>query len=487
MAAKSYLRERDEHRGIVAVGRRLMLAALAGLAVAANLQAAFGAELCVGWAAVSITPPAAGMPFQAPQRPPYRGAYSEGVHDPLYAKAIVFELAGQKAAVVACDLTSIPIGIIREARNMIDAGTGLPGENVMICATHTHTGPQIRPRFLQNVDPPARQMAEQYIAELPGRIAESVAMAEKALVPAKARAGIASVEGLSFNRRFVMKDGTVISNPGKDDPKKLHDIVRPAGPIDPAVSVVCFESADPGHLAVLVNFAMHLDTTGGLAFSADYAYALAKILADAKGQDLLTVFTIGAAGNINHYDLLDPLRYHRTKSNQEAARIGTVVAARVLEAWPKLEPQAVQSLKVHRETVKLAMTQEKGAQLAEQFGNQPSFFDGEVEVTEEDGQWRFDAEVQVIALGNELAFVGIPGEPFVELGLAIKIASPYRVTIVQGLANGSIGYIPDRKAHAQGGYGASFNTTRCSPGSGEVLVEAATKLLVELRDSKPTP
>jgi hypothetical protein len=330
-------------------------------------------------------------------------------------------------------------------------------------------------------------MAENYIAELPSLIAKSVKTAEDALVPATVRAGIASADGLSFNRRFVMKDGTVHSNPGKHNPEQLHDIVRPAGPVDAAVPILAFDSVDPQRAAVLVNFAMHLDTTGGRAFSADYPYALGRILADALGQDLLTVFTIGAAGNINHYDLLDPLHYRRTKSYEEAARIGAVLAAKVLEAWPKLEPQTVDSLKTRHTMVKLRMTNEKGAQVARRFGDRPSFFDGEVAVTKEGGEWRFDAEVQVIALGNELALVGLPGEPFVELGLAIKIASPYRVTVVQGLANGPIGYVPDRKAHSQGAYGASFNTTRCAPGSGEALVEAATKLLVEMRDFQPAP
>src|SRR5688572_31140096 len=84
-----------------------------------------------------------------------------------------------------------------------------------------------------------------------------------------------------------------------------------------------------------------------------------------------------------------------------------------------------------------------------------------------------EVEVQVIALGNELAWVSLPGEIFVELGLAIKKASPFRHTMIAELANGSIGYIPDRQAYPQGNY--EVVSARCAEGSGELLVEADRK------------
>ena len=85
----------------------------------------------------------------------------------------------------------------------------------------------------------------------------------------------------------------------------------------------------------------------------------------------------------------------------------------------------------------------------------------------------------VIALGDELAWVGFPGEMFVEHGLALKRASPFRYTMIHTLANGSIGYVPTRKAYSQGAY--EDTATRCAPGSGEKLVDVATRLLVSLK------
>lgn len=89
-----------------------------------------------------------------------------------------------------------------------------------------------------------------------------------------------------------------------------------------------------------------------------------------------------------------------------------------------------------------------------------------------------EVEVQVIALGRDVAWVSLPGEIFVELGLAIKESSPFKHTIIAELANGSIGYIPTKRAYAGGNY--EPNSARCGAGSGEMLVDAALRMLKEL-------
>jgi hypothetical protein len=104
-----------------------------------------------------------------------------------------------------------------------------------------------------------------------------------------------------------------------------------------------------------------------------------------------------------------------------------------------------------------------------------------------DGQLTFEGEVMVIAVGDELAFVGLPGEMFVELGLAIKQNSPFQHTFINTLANGSIGYVANRKAYREGSYGAAPASTRSHPGTGEALVDAAVRQLIALRGMQPTP
>lgn len=443
-------------------------------AVSAGAQAG---ELRIGTAIVDITPEP-GTPMLTPMvRPSVKLA--EPAHDPLCVRAIVLESGGVKAAIAACDLTSIPNHMFAQAKAEIAAATGIDRSHVMISATHTHTAPQIRKQLLGKVDDAARAKSIAYIDALPAKMGEAIIKAHGQLKPAVVSAGIGRETSISFNRRFMMKDGTVMTNPGKDKPELHEQILRPAGPIDPDVGVVSFESTEHAPLATLVNFALHLDTDGGGAPTADFPATLHKTLAEARGAEALSLFAIGAAGNINHYNLLDPKGPIRVKGHAESARIGGILAAEVLRTLPRMQPLENAPLRVASETVTIEMPREKGAALAAQHQNAETFYDGEVTVTNRNGKQTFEAEVQVIALGNELAWVGWPGEMFTEFGLAVKNASPFKYTMVHELANTSIGYVPNLRSYPEGGYEATY--TRCAPGTGEMLVATATELLVALK------
>lgn len=415
-----------------------------------------------GMAAVDVTP-GAGTAMSGY----YHKRAARGVHDPLRAKAIVIEAGGVKAALVACDMLNVSERVVATARELIERDTGIPGSHVMISATHAHTGPDLK-------------NAPEYESALPARIAESVRLANEALAPVRISAAIGSEPSLAFNRRFFMKDSSVGWNPGKLNP----NIVKPAGPIDPAVPVVYFERPDETPAATYVNYAMHLDTVGGEEFSADYPYTLAKSLGAVKGPDMLTMFTVGACGNVNHIDV-------STKTSQkghgEAARIGTVLSAEVLKTFRRLQPVAEGPLHIRREIINFPLAPIRTEDLPwaretwAKYGKPGAapFLDlvralKTIDIAERDGK-RIAAEVQVITVGRDLAFVALPGEIFVELGLAIKQASPYPNTIVVELANGSIGYVPNRKAYAEGNYEPV--SARCAEGTGEIFVDSALMLL----------
>ncbi len=247
------------------------------LTLAFSLPAPAG-PLTAGAASADITPPR-GCPMAGYYS--VRGA--EGTHDPLLAKALVLEKDGTKVALVALDLLSTTRGLVEESRTLIEKATGIPGKNVMISATHSHTGPVLwdgSPRA--DILSDGSQIAKDYIKELPGKIAAAVKKAEEARKPAKVSFAAGKEDGLAFNRRFHMEDGSVGWNPGKKNPK----IVRPAGPTDPSVPVVFIETDEkqPKPIATYVNFAMHLDTVGGLYYSADYPYTLSKSLARGEGR-----------------------------------------------------------------------------------------------------------------------------------------------------------------------------------------------------------
>ena len=446
------------------------------LCLCASLASADG--LRVGRAAVDITPPV-GTPMLTPQRPPFEVKLAAQALDPLQVKAIVLEQGGVRAALVACDLTSLPLRLLQEARKLIGETTGVDPNAVIISSTHTHTAPQIRLKYLSKADEEAKRKAAEYVAALPAKIAESVKAAEADLQAATAYAGYGSEDSVSFNRRYYLRDGTVAANPFKGEDHRLGEILRPAGPIDPSVGLVAFKNRDGQPLAVMVNFSIHLDTLGVDQPSADMAAVVSRMLQAVHGEQMLVFWGSGASGNVNHYDLSDPQRFRREKGVYETTRIGTILAAAALRAYPKLEPIRDSPLRVSQETVLCDYHPEKVTALRARMKNSSRYFDGEVDVVPDGDRLAFEADVEAIALGNELAWVGLPGEMFVELGMNLKNASPFRYTMIHSLANGAIGYVPNLKSYPEGS--REVLATRCAPGTGERLIESATKQLAQLK------
>ena len=438
------------------------------------------ADLRVGAASVLITPdkpmPLAGY---------YNARLSTNTHDDLFAKAIVLDADGQRGALVVCDLISLPRSTVVQAREIISRTTKVPGSNVMISATHSHTGPVLDSGSTRKtIDGGGADVVRDYTAQLPAKIAEAVRLAERALQPARLSAAHEHEDHLSHNRRFHMRDGSVGWNPGKLN----TNIVQAAGPIDPDVAVLHFESPRGDAIATYVNFAMHPDTVGGLEFSADYPGALSRALAAYKGTNTVTVFANGACGNINHVDVhwSNPQKGHA-----EAMRLGTVLAGHVFKAYTRLQPLSAPTLRTRSALVKLALPKlnmgdvETARGTVARIGtkNPPKFIEQVhafkvLDVAAREGKPQ-EVEVQVIALGDEVAWVSLPGEIFVELGLELKRKSPFKHTLIAELANGSIGYIPNAIAYEQGNYEPV--SARCAKGSGELLVKTALELLNELK------
>ncbi len=457
-------------RILARLGHFVLLGVLTLLVAAQDLQ--------VGVAQVDITPPPG-----APMAGYYFNRAAEGVHDPLLAKAMVLDGNGIRLALVTCDLLSMPGDIARQARARIADDPGIPPAHVLISATHTHTGPVLLTGQIRyNLEGEMRRIGEQYARDLPARIHMAVAQAAANLQPARLHRASTKQATLTFNRRFWMKDGTIGWNPGKRNP----NIVRVAGPIDPEVAVLYVETIQGKPLAALVNYALHLDTVGGMRYSADYPSTLASSLGRARGDGFFTLFTLGAAGNLNHIDVSTA---RPQKGHEEAARIGTVLAASVLDALQSMESVPAGALKASSRIVPLPLAAiapgelETARATAATFGTpSPAPFlelvkaSRIVAVAERNGA-PIQAEVQVFSIGRDVAWVALPGEIFTELGLAIKLASPFPWTSIVTLANDNPGYIPDRKAHAQGAYEAV--SARVAPGAGELLVDAATKALIE--------
>lgn len=413
----------------------------------------------------------------------YRARAVEGVLDPLYAKTIIMEQNGVHAALVVLDVTYTTQALVDAARKAVQEQCGIEGDHVMISATHTHTGPTL-PRLnlmdrLTEADSPPGMT---FMQSLPGLIAQSVKEAKAKLTPATPSFAIADGTGLSFNRR-VLKEGSVhaIWQPKSVDLTTM----KPAGPVDPDIGVLVFNTtaAEPKPVASLLNFAMHPTSVGGgTKVSADFPGVFTKLINERHGPDMISVFANGCCGNINPNDYF-------TGKRRTHLQIGTQLADATDAAWPSLKPLKAFAPRVASTRVTLqrrTFTEAEIARAKDIASGMGTTNAGTVTMAEAvciletiaKQDEPLSVEVQAIAFSDEAVIVALPGEIFVELGLALKKASPFKHTMIAELANGSIGYIPDSRAYPQGNY--EVVSARCAQGSGELLVEAALKLLRDL-------
>jgi neutral ceramidase len=291
-------------------------------------------------------------------------------------------------------------------------------------------------------------------------------------------AGYGEEERIAFNRRFHMMNGTVRFNPGYRNP----DIVRAAGPIDPEIGLIEFHSAEGTPIAALVNYALHLDTVGGTKYSADYPFHLSQALREFRGADYLTLFGTGTCGDINHVDVTQT-------SRRKADEIGTMLAESVRRALSDLKPVEVASLAVKSAAVNAPVQEFSPEEIEAARAGMEHVASSAVPFLERVRnykimalQWRGTAtiplEVQAVRLSPRVAVVLLPGEVFVELGMRIKQESPFETTLVIELTNDAPGYIPTRKAFAEGSY--ETVNSRIQPGYGEKMADTAIRLLKEL-------
>jgi hypothetical protein len=453
------------------------------------LTASQAGELEAGVALADITPPIG-----------YRmcGYFYErlstGVRDPLHAKALYLHQNDQQAVLVFCDLIGVPQAVTDQTRAIASRKTGIPNTNILVAATHSHTGPLyfdalrtfLHERAVEKNGSDPQETID-YPSVLAEQLAGAIVRAKAAGKPVELAAGIAKQTGLSFNRRFHMKDGTVVFNPGKLNP----NILRAAGPIDLDLALVLFrERRQRQGFASLTVFALHLDTTGGTEYSADYPFYLDRSTRAKFGDDFISIFGAGTCGDINHIDVSTN---RLQKGGEEAQRIGKTLGETALMAFHELKTANQPSLAVGYTKVFAPLQEFNEEQVTRareriaRVGSKELSFLEQVEsykiLDVQEMRARFGRvlpmEVQAFRLDDDTILVGLPGEVFVELGLAIKQASPFRNTLVVELCNNDIGYVPTKKAFGEGSY--EVVNSRIQSGGGEILVAAAGRLLRELK------
>ena len=417
---------------------------------------------------------------------PNRGAY-----DRLSVKTAAFRNGDECCALVSFDLCLFTRDFVNKLEIMLkEANSPLAGK-VLFCATHTHTGPFLTPLFgfKEAVDP-------EYVDDLMKKTIRSLNNAYASLAEAELYTATTECSTLAFNRRFIMKNGKTLTNPGKLNP----DIDHTEGTTDPLI-VMAEIRQDGVPVMLMANISNHTDTIGGDIVSADWPGRMEAEIQHTLGYDIPVMTIIAPQGNINHFDVTTPCNQ---TSYEEARRIGKGYAHAILSTlyrMKKVDDTAITFKSSEFEAPYLQLTDEEYAEAKKVYEeNKDAVMEEGRDLTSEDIARGVPAvkkmfaekaiacrekpvagkrvEIQVaMTFGNELAIVSLPAEPFVEIGHAIRQGSKYPKTMVAALGMGEIGYVGLPGNYGNGGYETSPDPHLADRTVGETMIKGALKLL----------
>ncbi len=454
----------------------------------------------VGFASADITP---ALGREVPGG--FTKSYRDNIHDPLLATAVVIGDGEQRVALVGLDNLSVKASVVRAAREQIEKAIGIPGAHVMVGASHTHNGGPcvgavpgdfagaFDPEFCEDLAQNQMVAADpEYLRELSGQIATAVILANRRRQEARLAIGRGREETVAFNRRFIMKNGTQLTHPGKGNP----DIVEPAGPVDPEVGVLSAWSLDGEFLGAVVNFTCHGTVFSG-GISADWPYYMRTTITSTLNPAAHVVFLNGACGDITQ---VNNLSLQESEFGEKwSRRVGQKVGAEALKVIADAEPadllplaSALTSIRIPLRDVPEERFQEALAFVKSDAPRNVEWWFARDEVLlHELRKWEpeVSCEVQAIQIGPA-AYVSNAAEYFCQFGLNIKARSAFPYTWVVELANGCIGYVPTSEAMGPNGGGYEPRlalSSKLVPEAGALIEDASVAVLKQLSPGPEPP
>jgi hypothetical protein len=412
---------------------------------------------------------------------------AQTIHDPLCARCLVLDNEDTRVAFVVLDLIAASKEWLGEIKHLVHGYTGLPMSNILISCTHTHSAATPVNVFQSNAD-------KDYLKWAAIRVADGVRVAIGRLQPAKIGWAVGKESRVVFNRRYHMKPGTNLSSPfpGVEDKVKMNpgagnpNIDKPAGPIDPEVAILAVRKTDDNQpLALFASYSLHyVGGMNGTDVSADYFGAVNDRLYELTGgprrdarQPFVALLANACFGDINNIDVREktPAR----KPYQQLYSVADIVAQAIHAAWKEIKYRDWVPLAVREKSIELAVRKPIEAEVRhakETLQRAPqgplrALNDIYARETVQVAAFpeKFKTPVQSFRVGD-LGLCALPGEPFCQTGLDIKAKSPFKPTMMVGMANDYAGYLPTEEQHALGGY----ETWRAK--SSFLEVKAATKL-----------
>lgn len=418
----------------------------------------------------------------------------EGVLDVLEVNTLALA-EGEKQVVILCaDICLINQDYMDILRSAVSENTGIPVEAVFMSVTHTHTSPCVGKAYTGDV-----VMTDVDHAYLEKLIQDVVSAAQKAidnLKPARMGWGIGNAPGIAFSRRIRMKDGSVRTNPGLHNPDALEAI----GEMDERVNVLRFDQED-GDNIVIVNYGNHPDSIGGCKVSADWPGVMRRTV-ETSIPGTKCMFLNGVEGDVGHVNIWakDGEMNDLTIDFDDVIRgfghtlhMGRVVAGAVLQVYDKVNYTQENKLRFVEKIIDVPSNRPKESELelAHKYNElHKAGKDNEIPhkgmmlttvvaeaermVRLENGPDSFPMKFAAVAIGD-VAILGIPGEPFTDVGVEIKKAEGFKMVMPCSNANGAEGYFPTKNAYDEGGYEARSSYFKC--GAAEYIVDECKKIL----------
>ncbi len=475
-------------------GTMVCISLLVGIALTLSCSTGSTPGLQAGAAAVDITPKVWPLPLIGS----FSFRPSESAHDPLHVRALVLDDGATQLAIAVVDSCYVQRDVLDDAKQRASERTGIPESNMLVSATHTHSAPPAKPRapfrIGQGEDLTANET--KYSEQLRAGIADAITQAYETRTAAEAGWGSAQLPEELSNRRWFKKEGTIRPDPfgGTTDTVQMNpgrkDLVRPAGPVDPEISVLSVRTEDGKPLALLANYSLHY--VGGIPrgqVSADYFGEFARLITERLGSPdgFVGILSNGTSADVNNIDFTG--KRPRREPFEQVRIVAGKVADKSHEAYRAIEHRSDLTLAMGERILALdrrkptveGYEQAKKVLTVEDESTLPRrakpYARRAIELYE--GPETVDVKLQAVRIGD-LGITALPFETFTEIGLALKENSPLKPTFTISLANGGEGYLPTPAQHELGGYETWLGTNRVEKQASVKITETLLQLLDEV-------
>jgi neutral ceramidase len=414
------------------------------------------AQFRAGVAKTDLDPPI-GIPMAG-----YSIRLSKGTLDPVEARVLAISDGSRTLALVTLDLCYTPdLAVMDEVRAAVKGSV----DEVIFHASHTHSGPtyQASPEAVRHAIP---------------RITAAIQSAARSMAPARIGNGWGQIY-IGFNRRYLRPDGS-LEMFWRNETK-----ISTTFPVDPAVGVIRVDNMDGKPMAVLVHYSCHPVVLGpdNLEYSADWPGEMRKYVEKElglNGSSSMAFFLQGAPGDINPY-------FDKTKLGQDAVELmretGRKVGAEAVRVAKHIQTTAPAKPRIQTKTVIVESRnrwdlEKLKVAAVEKFHMEPLRMARAIA-----DNMKLPVTTMVLRTGDpdsDLAFVGLPGEPFVEFEQQLRSRSPVPNSFLMGYTNGYFWYFPTIAAAVRGGYGADSVENPTEVGTGERMVNTGLISIYEL-------